>query len=60
MALIVCPECKKEVSDTARRCPNCGKIIARNSWDQIRGCLIVVIILFGAMMVFSMIGAALK
>ena len=24
MALITCPECKKEISDTALSCPNCG------------------------------------
>lgn len=24
MALIECPECKKEISDTAKTCPNCG------------------------------------
>jgi len=24
MALIKCPECGKEVSDTAKACPNCG------------------------------------
>lgn len=24
MALINCPECKKEISDTAKKCPNCG------------------------------------
>lgn len=24
MALIICPECGKEISDTARSCPNCG------------------------------------
>ncbi|MCK4739546.1 MAG: hypothetical protein KAT46_06320 [Deltaproteobacteria bacterium] len=24
MALITCPECKKEISDTADSCPNCG------------------------------------
>jgi predicted amidophosphoribosyltransferase len=25
MSLIKCPECGKEVSDTAISCPNCGK-----------------------------------
>jgi predicted amidophosphoribosyltransferase len=25
MPLISCPECKKEFSDEARACPNCGK-----------------------------------
>ena len=24
MALIKCPECGKEISDTAKSCPNCG------------------------------------
>lgn len=24
MALIKCPECEKEISDTVRKCPNCG------------------------------------
>lgn len=27
MALIKCPECQKEISDTAPSCPNCGKIL---------------------------------
>jgi predicted amidophosphoribosyltransferase len=30
VALINCPECKKEVSDKASSCPNCGHPIARN------------------------------
>ncbi|MEZ2452489.1 zinc-ribbon domain-containing protein, partial [Raoultella planticola] len=25
MALVSCPECQKEVSDSALRCPSCGK-----------------------------------
>lgn len=24
MALVICPECGKEVSDNAERCPHCG------------------------------------
>ena len=24
MALITCPECEKEISDKAKKCPNCG------------------------------------
>ena len=24
MALISCPECNREISDTVRKCPNCG------------------------------------
>lgn len=29
MALIKCPECGKEISDTAKNCPNCGYRIKR-------------------------------
>jgi len=28
MSLIVCPECRKQVSDKAPACPNCGNPIA--------------------------------
>ena len=31
MALIKCPECKKEISDKAASCPSCGCPIAANS-----------------------------
>ena len=31
MALINCPECKHEVSDTVKKCPNCGYAIKGNS-----------------------------
>lgn len=34
MALIVCKECKKDVSDKARECPHCGAPVAKKS-----GCL---------------------
>ena len=30
MALIKCPECEKEVSNSAKMCPNCGYPIAEN------------------------------
>jgi TM2 domain-containing membrane protein YozV len=29
MGLIQCPECKKEISDSAQTCPNCGFAIVR-------------------------------
>lgn len=29
MALIKCPECRKEISDKANTCPNCGIIIKK-------------------------------
>ena len=31
MALINCPECGRQVSDTASRCPGCGYTIAKNN-----------------------------
>lgn len=36
MALIQCPECGKQVSNSAKNCPNCGYPIAENSNDTIR------------------------
>lgn len=30
MALIECPECGKEVSDTAKKCPNCGYTLKKS------------------------------
>lgn len=30
MALINCPECGKEVSDTVKKCVHCGYKLARN------------------------------
>lgn len=29
MALIKCPECGKEISDQAKSCPGCGKILKK-------------------------------
>ena len=31
MALIICPECRKEISDRASACPNCGCPISSNA-----------------------------
>lgn len=36
MALISCPECKKEISDTAPNCPNCGYIFLNKQKDIIQ------------------------
>ena len=36
MALVECPECGKEVSNSAKNCPNCGYPIAENINDLIR------------------------
>lgn len=32
MALIKCPECKKEISDTVKKCPNCGFSLRENKF----------------------------
>ena len=34
MALIQCPECKKEVSDRAEKCPNCAYPLKDTNSDQ--------------------------
>ena len=34
MALISCPECKKEISDQATSCPHCGFPIAKPKTDE--------------------------
>ena len=31
MAMILCPDCGKQLSDQARNCPNCGRPIIANS-----------------------------
>ena len=39
MALIKCPECGKEISDKASRCPKCGypiEIIKKESYINIK------------------------
>jgi hypothetical protein len=37
MALINCPECSKEVSDSAPSCPNCGVAIASKAESKAAG-----------------------
>ncbi|MBR3108561.1 MAG: zinc ribbon domain-containing protein [Clostridia bacterium] len=34
MALILCPECKREVSDRAHQCPHCGNPLNMNPLSQ--------------------------
>lgn len=36
MALVMCPECKKEISDRAESCPNCGYVMIKNELPKIR------------------------
>lgn len=43
MALINCPECNKEISDTNRKCPFCGYILKKDSKRKML--LIIIIVL---------------
>jgi len=36
MALISCPECRKEISDAARSCPHCGYELKKAPVTQVR------------------------
>ena len=36
MALITCPDCKREISDQATACPNCGRPIAHKPPLQVK------------------------
>jgi len=38
MALIECPDCQKEVSDSAPSCPNCGAPISQGAESNRRMC----------------------
>ncbi len=37
MALIACPECKKNISDTAINCPDCGYLLTPEKIAEIKG-----------------------
>lgn len=67
MALINCPECKKEVSDSAKTCPHCGyKLIEdevqRTNTQSIKpkkksGCLTLFIIVAVLLVILYIIGS---
>lgn len=60
MALIKCPECGKEVSDTARTCPNCGYKIKKNISNEkrdrflLRNKKIIAFVLAGLLVVITL------
>lgn len=37
MAIINCPECKKEISDSVKSCPHCGYKFNKNTWQRVWG-----------------------
>ena len=67
VALIPCPECKKQISDTADKCPSCGYIITAEKIAEIKqtkaksqnkaamGCLVVVVLIIGFFFVLFLI-----
>ena len=52
MALTICKECKKEVSDTAKACPHCGAKLKGGFFGKF---LIVIVILFILINLFTSI-----
>ena len=44
MSLIKCPECGKEVSDKARKCPNCAYSLKKISLNKIKKYILFIII----------------
>jgi len=74
MALIQCPECSKEISDTAKSCPNCGFPVAEKrqkegkpsvtaapvSAQKKSGLPKKALIVIGAILVLGVIGSIMK
>lgn len=53
MPLIKCLECSKEISDTAKSCPNCGKRLKKSSTGKIIG-IITIAVVFVIVVIFLM------
>jgi len=58
MALIICPECGKEISDKAGSCPNCGCPIGEEKVDRKKVSLkwMVILCIILLLLTFGMIG----
>jgi hypothetical protein len=56
MALINCYECGKEVSDTAVRCPYCGKLDPNSSPAALRGLVAVAFLAWWVLPLGAVIG----
>ncbi len=54
MALITCPECKKEISDSANSCPHCGYVINENKSKpkKKKGCFTWVLVIIVLLLAF--------
>lgn len=56
MALIKCPECNKEISDTAKKCPNCGYNLLTKNNKRIFFyifCLIIILITISCFILYQ-------
>ncbi|MGM1347762.1 hypothetical protein [Serratia liquefaciens] len=53
MALVSCPECLKEVSDSALRCPSCGKQIKKIRRSFFGKLIKWIFIIFNIFMIYS-------
>jgi RNA polymerase subunit RPABC4/transcription elongation factor Spt4 len=53
MELVNCPECKKEISSSAKICPHCGYKLAKNN----RGCFTLFIGLIVIFLIIYIIGS---
>lgn len=55
MALIKCPECQKEVSDSALYCPACGKQIKKLKRSFFGKLIKWIFILFNIFMIYTLL-----
>lgn len=65
MALTNCPECGKEISDQADKCPNCGaptrkEAEKKSTKKKTRGCLGTVLIVFALLILIGAFGSMLS
>ncbi|WP_226102650.1 zinc ribbon domain-containing protein [Dickeya oryzae] len=53
MALVNCTECGKEVSDTALKCPSCGKQLRKPKRSFLGKIIKFIFIIFNLLMIYS-------
>lgn len=56
MALIKCPECNKEISNTAKKCPNCGYSLSTKSIKNILvpfSIILIVLLIIGCFILYN-------
>ncbi len=57
MALINCPECKKQISNEANECPHCGYLLNRLPVEQNKRTKRVILIILGIIIAICIIAA---